>query len=480
MLDEKPKILIVDNEIEICNLFKDFFDFIGYESLYETDGEKVLACLDTYDYDLLFVDLKLDTVSGIEILKKSKQIHPFSEVIVVTGFGSEETVLLTLHYGAASYIQKPISFSDIRVQTEEALATRRFNMMTDNLRKAISNEDPVLTSHFEKIINLDKLSKFLNLTIDIDMLGDSILNGVADILQGSYFSFFFFDKINREMVFYSREPITEPIVKSLENEIKDSFEKLTNKTVGSSYNVRVSRTSIISENNIRDNVNALTHVIVPILIENSICGVIGVSGCHGDITNDTEDILHLVSNRVSHVLSNATLHRDTKLLALTDGLTGLLNHRAFHDRLNQEYERFRRYGSNLSLIVADFDDLKKFNDNYGHPFGDEVLRMVGEILRETSRETDVLARYGGDEFVILLPQTNASNARLMGERIRKKIEDNHFEINGSLVSSSITMGIATVPQRGIDTPQDFLESADRALYRAKRAGKNRIAVAEES
>ena len=134
---------------------------------------------------------------------------------------------------------------------------------------------------------------------------------------------------------------------------------------------------------------------------------------------------------MSHVLANATLHRDTKLLALTDGLTGLLNHRAFHDRLNQEYERFRRYGSHLSLIVADFDDLKKFNDTYGHPVGDEVLRMVGGILRETSRETDVLARYGGDEFVILLPQTNTSNARLMGERIRKKIEDFKFEIHGS-------------------------------------------------
>jgi len=477
MTESTPKILIIDNEIEICNLFKDFFDFIGYHSEYETDGRKALQNLESYEYDLLFVDLKLDTVSGIDILKKSKEVHPSSAVIVVTGFGTEETVLLTLQYGAVSYIQKPISFSEIRVQTEEALAIRRFNLLTERLRERIRAEDGVMAEHFENIVKLDNLSKFLDLTIDINMLCDSILNGMADILPGTYYSFFFHDKINKEMVFHSRKSLTAAAVKKLEQEVRKNFEKLTNKVIGETYNVRVSRTTKESDADGVGDIEGLTTVFVPILIENTICGTLGITGEPGLLKENTEDILHLISNRVSHVLANATLHRDTKLLALTDGLTGLLNHRAFHDRLNQEYERFRRYGSHLSLIVADFDDLKKFNDNYGHPVGDEVLRMVGEILRETSRETDILARYGGDEFVILLPQTNAQNAMNMGERIRKKIHDHVFEINDTKLRSSITMGIATVPHSGINSPQDFLEYADRALYEAKRAGKNRIVMA---
>ena len=477
MSENKPKILIVDNEIEICNLFKDFFDFIGYDSTFESDGEKVLRELEKFEYDLLFLDLKLDTVSGIDILKKSKKLFPFSEVIVVTGYGTEETVLLTMHYGASSYIQKPISFSDIKVQTEEAFAKRRFKLLNDSLRNAIPSEEKALVRHFDNIVNLDRLSTFINLTIDIDMLGDSILNGVADILPGKYYTFFFYDKINKEMVFYSRDPMTEKIIKSLEIKVKEAFEKLSNKVVDEPYNVRTSRIAVISDKKIKDRVSEYSNIFIPILIDNSICGVIGISGVSEDLKDDSEDILHLISNRVAHVLANATLHRDTKLLALTDGLTGLLNHRAFHERLNQEYERFRRYGSHLSLIMADCDDLKRFNDTYGHPVGDEVLRIVGEILRETSRETDVLARYGGDEFVILLPQTNAQNAINMGERIRIRIENNVFDINDNRFNSSITLGIATIPQRGIDSPQNFLESADSALYQAKRAGKNRIVVA---
>ena len=310
MTENKPKILIVDNEIEICNLFKDFFDFLGYNSTFETDGEKVLRELEKYEYDLLFLDLKLDPISGMDILIKSKKLFPFSEVIVVTGYGTEETVLLTMHYGASSYIQKPISFSDIKVQTEEALAKRRFKLLNNSLRNAIPPGEKSLIRHFDNIVNLDKLSTFINLTIDIDMLGDSILNGVADILPGKYYSFFFYDKINKEMVFYSRNSMTKKIINSLEIKVKEAFEKLSNKVVGEPYNVRTSRIAVVSDRKIKDRVSEYSSIFGPILIENSICGVIGISDASGDLKDNSEDILHLISNRVAHVLANATFQID--------------------------------------------------------------------------------------------------------------------------------------------------------------------------
>jgi len=302
---------------------------------------------------------------------------------------------------------------------------------------------------------------------------------MAGILPGYYYSFLFFDDINREIVIFSNDPISRKTAKKIEMHIREFFENLVKRDLTDLFHVRVSIPTTLTdeEDDTRKN---LKNFFVPMLIDNAVKGAIGVSSPNGDIDEESVDMLRLISSRANKVLTNATLHRDTKMLALTDGLTGLLNHRAFHDRIKQEFERYRRYGSYLSLIVADFDDLKTFNDTYGHPVGDEVLRKIGDILRETSRESDVLARYGGDEFVILLPQTNSKNARNMAERIRQKVEIHLFTIHDLQVKSTMSFGVSTVPENGINSSQDLLESADRALYEAKRSGKNRIAIAGSS
>jgi len=227
-----PVILIVDNEIEICDLFRDFFDFMGYQSMVETDGEKAIQELETYSYDLLFIDLKLGSVSGVDILKLSKELHPDAEVIVVTGYGSEETVLKTLQYGAFSYIQKPISFSEIRIQTQQALAKRRFSLKTRDVRAILDNGNPQLAKHLEDLLNLDRFASFMNLSIDIETLADSILNGVAGILPGCYYSFLFFDDVNREMVISSDEPVKRDVAYVIESQMREYFEGLTNRELG--------------------------------------------------------------------------------------------------------------------------------------------------------------------------------------------------------------------------------------------------------
>lgn len=476
MENDTPQILIVDDEEDICKLFKDFFDFLGYETNYETNGEKVLSELESMSYDVMFVDLKVDGTSGLEILKKSKSIHPHSEVIVVTGYGSDETVLNALHYGALSYIQKPISFSEIKIQTEMALAKKRFNNKTGMLYKLISSHDQSLIKHFHDIINLDRFSNFLNLTIDIDSLADSILSGMAEILPCKYTMFFFLDNINKEMVVFSRDSINHSTMVSIERDITNYYESLVNKEIDRSYNVRVSLSTIVTDDR-EDTIPILSDEFTPILIENSIHGVLGIANDDEAIPFEAKDILRMISVRVSNVLTNATLHRDTKLLALTDGLTGLLNHRAFHQRLINEFERSRRYDSHISLIVADFDDLKMINDTYGHPVGDEMLQKIGDILRDATRDSDVLARYGGDEFVILLPQTNIENACNMAERILSKVRKDTFIVQDNEIKCTLTIGVAAAPQEKIKLPEDLFETADHALYKAKRAGKNRISIA---
>ena len=163
-----------------------------------------------------------------------------------------------------------------------------------------------------------------------------------------------------------------------------------------------------------------------------------------------------------------------KTLAITDGLTGLFVHRYFYLRLKNEFEKALRYGNNLSLIILDVDNFKKFNDTYGHQQGDTVLRTVADILMKISRKVDVVARYGGEEFCIILPGTAEYGAKGFAERLRKEIESYNFPGQDKPLKVTASFGVASIPTKGISDYEKFISSADMALYRAKNSGRNRV------
>ena len=154
-------------------------------------------------------------------------------------------------------------------------------------------------------------------------------------------------------------------------------------------------------------------------------------------------------------------------LAALDSLTQLRNRRAFEERLEDETRRWRRHGSDVSLVLLDVDHFKSYNDTFGHPRGDEVLRTVGRLLRRSLRATDFAARYGGEEFAIILPNTDRAGARVVAEQLRRAIQDAAWE--GRAITASI--GVATMGEE-ITTAEELVDFADRALYRSKQAGRN--------
>ncbi|MCX7990458.1 MAG: diguanylate cyclase [Proteobacteria bacterium] len=161
-------------------------------------------------------------------------------------------------------------------------------------------------------------------------------------------------------------------------------------------------------------------------------------------------------------------------LAITDGLTGAYNHRYFYKRLTEEFERARRYGTSLSLIMIDIDFFKKINDKYGHLIGDAVLADLAKLLRQNIRKHDVFARYGGEEFAIILPHTNYEGAKHEAERLRKAVENNkfaHVEKEGEV---TISLGCVSYPDASAEKPEDLVRFADSALYTAKNSGRNNV------
>jgi len=176
----------------------------------------------------------------------------------------------------------------------------------------------------------------------------------------------------------------------------------------------------------------------------------------------------------------AEANRRLSQLAITDGLTGLYNHRYFHERLGKEVERSNRTGLPLSLLMIDVDHFKRYNDLNGHPAGDGVLRRVAQLLTEGRRLNDAVARYGGEEFAVLLVDTPRDSAVQVAEQLRSRVAREPFdrEEGQPLGRLTISVGVASFPADAA-TEDELVAAADSALYRAKRHGRNRVACADD-
>jgi two-component system, cell cycle response regulator len=162
-------------------------------------------------------------------------------------------------------------------------------------------------------------------------------------------------------------------------------------------------------------------------------------------------------------------------LSISDGLTGLFNHRHIHALLNEEFERVDRTNERLTVAMFDLDHFKAVNDTYGHQAGDRVLEQMADILRETAREIDRIGRYGGEEFMVLLPDTAIEDADVFVERVRREVARRPFNIGSpDPLHMTISAGVASYPHPDCNDPETLVRFADEALYAAKTAGRNRV------
>ncbi len=226
-----------------------------------------------------------------------------------------------------------------------------------------------------------------------------------------------------------------------------------------------------------DRGDVVSQAAVPLRAGENVFGVmVMASATRRELSPQEMERLQVLGNQSSLSLQNALLHGELERLSVTDRLTELYNHGYFQQRLEEEFKRSARFGHPLSLIMLDIDNFKEFNDAYGHPQGDKVLKAVSGIIRSNLREMDIAARYGGEEFVVVLPETDCEGASAVADRIRADVGDLSWDTGGSgPVKRTVSVGVASFP-RDASSAARLLELADAAMYRAKRAGKNRVEV----
>lgn len=349
--------------------------------------------------------------------------------------------------------------------------TQLSRVVLKDISNYINLEKELLKRNKELII-LNTLSSTFISSDNMDLVVENLLNKV--LLVTDFSAGWLMVREGESFLLKTGKDLSPAFIESFE---KGRLQTLCSDIIRNNDPLYIAESSEISRNGdlAEEGISFLAGI--PLRFDQKVIGILFLAykGEKGYTFNfDLAALLSLVGNHISMILEKIRLFEETKRLSITDGLTGLFNSRYFYKQLEAEIARANRYGHSFSLILFDIDSFKMLNDTYGHQAGDEVLSALARILQTASRETDIVVRYGGEEFVIVLPNTSESDTINLAGRIRSSVEQAVFlpDLSGG-VTITLSGGIASYPMNAGDV-KSLLNAADSALYAAKAAGKNRV------
>ena len=462
----KKKILIVDEEASYRELlreaFRDNFVVIETESCKEA-----FSLVNLNMPELIIVDLDMPDNKGVLLCEELKEDSDTREipVIVMTSLTQKDDILQGLEAGASDYITKPFSIPEVLARVESHLRTQDFY---DELEH-------------KDLLMLLELSETISVTRNPNAILRLIVRKMSKIIDVDRCSIISFSK--------------ERLIVKASNDLEKGREiKLDiNRYPELRASIETKKDVIINDiktNPLMASVRAYTKsldynsiVVIPLLKRESVIGTFllrTVSSEKGGVSDRVYKLCHLVANIAATALENATLYESMKNaqeyleeISIRDDLTKLYNRRHFYRKLRNEFSRVERYGEDLSLVFFDIDDFKKINDTYGHAQGDKLLVQIGSLLKNLSRECDLPARVGGDEFAMLLPSTNKSGALNLAQRIFKTIQGKKIEgLDDELIS--ISVGVSNCIDNKVKSAEELVKLSDDAMYQSKTNGKGQV------
>ncbi len=345
---------------------------------------------------------------------------------------------------------------------------------------AIKNNENILSlnENISRLTSLNEINKSIASTMDLDQLWEVIYKETSKFLETRNFEiaiyhkksniidFVFVIEKNKKIKIKKRKfsnGFTEKIIKSKKPVLIPKFNEGIEKELG--------------VNGIGE--SPRSWLGVPIMLENHPIGAIIVQDYEKENSyNETDkNMLLNIASQTAIAIKNGNLYKEIEALAIHDGLTKLYNSRYFYKMLAMEMKKVLRYGGNLLLTIVDLDDFKMINDKYGHIMGDKYLRELSRNMKKKLRSVDLLARYGGDEFVILSHNIDKNAQIVFCEKILNTVSDFKCEMeSGASISISCSIGGIGFPYKKIKTEKELVKQADKALYKAKKTGKNQFVI----
>jgi diguanylate cyclase (GGDEF)-like protein len=433
---------------------------LGIDLDWVSSYEQAVGAFADCAYDAYLIDFRLGPRNGLDLLRE-----PFAQacdkpIIMLTGYDDYAVDMAAMSSGAADYLVKgQLTVSLLERSIRYALERRQVQRDLQKLVEERTRDFALLEQHAQEMNALQKATASLLSTLDLSLLIGQILDAAQEAIpaaeraqlclldQPGERSSRFAISLDDPRIYRMQQPDAqdEPILASL-----------------------------LPDEELRRTVRSA--VIAPLIRGGEFFGALSLTSSQPSaFSAAAQRLLTSFAATATAAMHNAMLYSEIQSLATTDSLTGHFNRRTFFELGQREIDRAHRFGHPLSAIMLDVDWFKTINDTYGHPAGDQVLIGIVDRCCRVIRHVDILARYGGDEFAILLPEADSRLAGDIAERIRLAVSSGPVMTEAGQISASISLGIAqTSPETG--ELGMLLKQADAALYRSKQAGKDRVTV----
>ncbi len=479
-----PKVLIADDSPLVLRMIEKMLAGAGLGVVTAKDGLEAIEKAVHEDVSLVILDVMMPRMNGYQAcrLLKTEPTTRSLPVVILTSRDQAGDRFWGLETGADYYITKDSEPHRILELVKQVLASDsgRFRPRAAEGQRTsvdiLSRVNDLLDRKLYEATILSEIGRVARSLVQFDETFTSVMTLVARVLDFTVGGMAFVEEDQLDVVLMIHRPAAAPVVEEAKARLMDAVMKARAGMGFAEIHAR-----LFAQPGVKAPEEQQIHAFAtfPIVTNGRLVGLLGLGGKAATrITADSELFLGQVANQAHIVMENSRLFDRVKNLSIRDSLTDLYNHRHMMDLLANEFERVGRYAEGVGLMMVDIDHFKRFNDEHGHPVGDLVLREVAQVLKDALRSVDAVGRYGGEEFIIILPHTPYADAVATAERVRKRVQDHVFRAGAGNTDKelrvTVSLGVANHPSEGIDSPADLIREADKALYRAKEGGRNRV------
>lgn len=479
------KILLIDDSLTQLEALKVQFINAGYEVETARNGGEGYQKVFESAPDLVLSDIIMPNLNGYQLcrLLKNNPVTKKIPVILLTVLDKKIDEFWGNKSGADGFIFKTAGFEEINAIASDFIN----NYPVDEEYKQILKSNIVSDESIQNQINsiLDELlmnSTFLNEFRDLGefishekVLVEKVFDLIGSFVDYNIAGIFFnnLDKNEKNILHLdiNKNFVSGFVVEKIKRDFFASMPNLKEFTI-SDFGHDLVKETIEEEDKIMSISELKTVHIAPIISDEKLLG--GICFYNKEECNYPEfKFYKTMMSELLLLFKMRYLYSETEYLSVTDGLTGLYNRRHFEFNIEREFLRTKRYPCELSLAMLDIDYFKKVNDNYGHQFGDYVLREISRLMALSFRKTDMIYRYGGEELVVILTETSLDNALIPLERLRETVSKHEFIYNNVQADITISIGVSSV-SASVESQVQLIESSDKALYMAKQDGRNKV------